>query len=430
MTTKIIESHRYRIYPTVEQEEILFQTIGCARKMYNLMLDDFVEIYSDFSEGKITKDEKRARENAVKPVTYKSQEEFAYLNDVDSTALKYAAKHLQQAFRNFFTQDKAKYPKHKTRNRSKWSFTTCRASRNAKNVRLTKQGLKLPKVPGFIQTVVHRNWRGNLVSVTITKERDGKWYAACQFEVNDKTIVVFPETLHDIVSPIGVDMGVSELAVLSNGKRFLNGKEQRKLQKKLSKLDRKLSRQREQAKKDGRKLSESKNYQKTLLRRNRLYAKVRHRRQDWLHKATTELVNSHDFIGLETLSSSNLMKNRCLAYALSDVSWREFRTFLEYKATKHGTVVEFIDRFYASTQTCFVCKAVTGPKGIDNLHVREWVCCECETVHDRDVNAALNVLEKALCVLVEARIENVDTAGTTGTVRGFLNVLKSGFAVS
>lgn len=430
MTTKIIESHRYRIYPTVDQEEILFQTIGCARKMYNLMLDDMISTYSDFSEGKITKDEKRVRENAVKPVTYKTQEEFSYLNDVDSTALKYAAKHLQQAFQNFFTQDKAKYPKHKTRNRSKWSFTTCRASRNAKNVRLTKHGLKLPKVPGFIKTIVHRNWRGNLVSVTVTKERDGKWYAACRFEVNDTPVVVFPETLHDIVSPIGVDMGVSQLAVLSDGKRFLNRKEQRKLQKKLSKLDRKLSRQRNQAKKDNRKLSECKNYQKTLLRRNRLYAKVRHRRQDWLHKVTTELVNSHDFIGLETLSSSNLMKNHHLAYALSDVSWREFRTFLEYKATKHGTVVEFIDRFYASTQTCFDCQAVTGPKGIDNLHVREWVCCECGTVHDRDINAALNVLEKALIVFVETRMKNVDTAGIAGTVENFLNVLKPGFAVS
>ena len=417
MATKIIESRKYRIYPTAEQENILFQTIGCARKIYNLMLDEFIEIYSDYSEGKITKDEKKTLQNSVKPAKFKRMEEYTYLNDIDSTALKYAEKHLSQAFKNFNTQENAGYPKHKARNRSKWSYTTCRASRKASNVRLTKQGLKLPKVPGFVKTVVHRNWRGNLVSVTITKQRDGKWYAACQFEVNDATVTVFPETLQEITTPVGIDMGIAELAILSDGTRYENRRYHYRLKKKIARLDRKLSRQREQAKKDNRKLSECKNYQKTLTKRNRLYAKVQNRRQDWLHKVTTDIVNNHDFIGLENLSSSNLLKNHNLAFAIADVSWNEFKTFLEYKAGKHGTVVSYIDRFYASTQLCFACKLQTGPKGLSQLHVREWTCVKCGASHDRDVNAALNVLEKALHVFLETRVAENDTAGIVGTVK-------------
>ena len=417
MATKIIESRKYRIYPTVEQENILFQTIGCARKMYNLMLDEFIEIYSDYSEGKITKDEKKVLQHSVKPAKFKQLEEYAYLNDIDSTALKYAEKHLSQAFKNFNTQENTGYPKHKSRNTSKWSYTTCRASRKTRNVRLTKQGLKLPKIPGYVKTVVHRNWRGNLVSVTVTKQRDGKWYAACQFEVNDATVTVFPETLQEITSPVGIDMGIKELAILSDGTRYENRRHHYALKKKIARLDRKLSRQREQAKKDNRKLSECKNYQKTITKRNRLYAKVRNRRQDWLHKVTTDIINNHDFIGLENLSSSNLLKNHNLAFAISDVSWNEFKTFLEYKAERNATVVSYIDRFYASTQTCFECKSKTGPKGFSQLHVREWTCAECGVTHDRDVNAALNVLEKALHVFLETRVTENDTAGIAGTVK-------------
>lgn len=430
MATKVIESHRYRIYPTAEQEEILFQTIGCSRKVSNLMLDDFIEIHSDYSEGKITEDEKRYLQNQIRPTKYKKMEEYSYLNDVDSLALGYAYKHMQQAFKNFLAQENVGYPKHKARNTSKWSYTTCRSSKKAKNVRLTKHGLKLPKIPGYVKTIVHQNWRGNLVSVTITKERDGKWYAACRFEVNDATVAVFPETLQEITSPVGIDLGIKELAILSDGKHYENKKEQYKLKKKIARLDRKLSRQREQAKKDNRKLSESKNYQKTLEKRNKLHAKVKNRRQDWLHKVTTDIVNNHDFIGLENLSSKNLMKNHHLAYAIADASWNEFKTFLEYKAEKQGTVISYIDRFYASTQTCFDCKAKTGPKGLSQLHVREWECCDCGAVHDRDVNAALNILEKALHVFLETHVTNNDTAGIAGTVKDFLNVLKSGLVSS
>ena len=390
---KQYNSYKFRIYPTPQQEEQLFKTIGCARLVYNLLLDSYNKLYTDHKEGKISQEEHKRSRNSLNPSTYKEEREF--LKDVDSTALKYANKNLTSAFNNFFN-GRANKPKFKSKNKSTWSYTTCRSSKNAKNLRLEKGGkLVLPKIKGKVKTVVSRNPKGMLVSATVTKSRSGKWFVSLRYEQNVKA-PVFPETIGEMANPIGVDLGIKDLAITSEGQVFENIKHAYKAKQKIAKLDKLLSRKREQAKKDGRKLSECKNYQKNKVKRARAYEKVKNQRLDVLHKVTTELIKNHDFIAVEDLSSSNLMKNHSLAFAISDASWCTFIAMLQYKAERKGSIVQFIDRFYASTQTCSQCDAKTGPRGAAELNVRTWTCSNCGYIHDRDVNAATNILYQGI----------------------------------
>ena len=402
---KQINSYKFRIYPTSEQENQLFKTIGCARKTYNLLLETYNQNYESYKNGTITEDEYKQNKKKLNPSVFKKDEEYAYLKEIDGTALKYAQKHLDKAFNSFYN-GRTNKPVFKSKNNDKWSYSTCRGSRKAKNLRLEKGGkLVLPKVPGKIKTVVSQNPKGTLVSATITKTRSNKWFVSLQYEQH-VTVPVFPDTIGKMANPVGLDMGLKDLVITSDGQVFKNEKHAYKAKKKIARLDRSLARKREQAKKDGKELSECRNYQKCKVKRARAHEKIKNQREDLLHKVTTELINNHDFIAVENLSSSNLMKNHNLAFAISDVSWYSFVTKLEYKAEKSGKIIQFIDRFYASTQTCSKCNEKTGPKGLVELSVRQWECSNCNTVHDRDINAAKNVLYKA--------IEDFLTVGTTG----------------
>lgn len=383
-------SYRFRIYPTAKQEEVLFRTIGCARKVYNLTLSTYQDLYEAYRNEDIDESTYRALRKSIVPSIYKKDN--PYLGDVDSLALNYAKRNCDAAYSNFF-KGKTDFPKYKSRSSSKWSYTTSRASRKSKNLRLDRGGkLILPKVPGAIKTVVHRNPKGVLVSATITKERSGKWYVSLRYEqhIKSPTIVAEPQSL------IGLDMGIKDLATGSDGMVIPNRRYGYSTKERIAKLDRKASRQREQAKREGKRLSDCKNYQKTKRKRAKLYEKVKNRRQDYLHNVTSQLSSSYDFIGMETLSSSNMIKNHCLAYAISDSSWNEFATFLEYKMKRDGKEVVFIDRFEKSTQICSYCGEVTGPRGLSGLSAREWTCSHCHTHHDRDINAAQNILRKSI----------------------------------
>lgn len=401
---KIVNSYRFRMYPVPEQEEVLFKTIGCARKTYNLTLDFYENLYSSYKNGDIDKKEHNRVKKSLNPSAFKP--EHPYLAEVDSTALKYAKKHCDTAYKNFF-DGRAQFPNFKKRNASKWSYTTCRAGKDAKNVRLERGGwLVLPKVKGRVRVTVHRNPKGTLVSATVTKERSGKWFVSLGYEQN----IPNPVKAVGINNPVGLDMGIKELAVASDGTVFPNLKHAYREKKRLSRIDRKLSRQRERAKKEGLRLSECSNYQKTKKKRVRLYEKVKNRREDYLHKVTSSIVKNHDFVAVESLSSTNLMKNHNLAYAISDASWSTFSTFLDYKGEKYSCIIQHIDRFYASTQLCSVCGEKTGPCGMDELDVREWTCSCCGSFHHRDKNAAINILIKGLIEYLSAT--------TTGTVGG------------
>lgn len=402
---KKINSYKFRIYPTPEQETQLFKTIGAARKTYNLFLDKYQEMYNCYKDGKLDRKEYNRKKNSLNHSFFSHQEEHFYLKEVDSTALKYAKKHVDQAYNNFFA-GRAEFPNFKARNHSKWSYTTCRAGKKTRNLRLEKGGrLSLPKVKGSIKTVISKNPVGTLVSATITKTRSNKWFVSLQYE-HHTTIPVYPETITEITNPVGVDMGIKDLAITSSGEIFHSAKHAYAAKKKLANIDRSLARKRERAKKDGRKLEDCQNYQKARIARARAYEKVVNQRKDLLHKISSSLLESYDFIALEDLSSSNLMKNHKMAFAIADVSWYKFFTFLAYKAKDQGKIVFKIDRYYASTQICSYCEKRTGPRGLSGLNTREWTCSSCNIVHDRDINAAINILRIAL--------EEFTTVGTTG----------------
>lgn len=391
---KVYNTYKFRMYPKPEQEEILFRTIGAARKMYNLLLEGYNANYSLYKSEDITRKEYTQSKNSINPVMFTRQEEYDYLSEVDSTALKYAHKHINRAFANFFAGH-AKRPVFKSRNHSKWAYTTCRASKKSKNLRLAKNGwLYLPKMPKSpVKVVVSKNPVGTLVSATIEKTRSGKWFVSLRYEHHTKA-PVYPKTIDEMTNPIGVDMGLKDLAITSDGEFFANLRHAYKAKKKLAQLDRLLSRKREQAKKDGRDLKDCKNYQKAKVKRARAYEKVRNQREDALHKITTDLINNHDFIAVEDLSAENLKKNHKLAFAISDVSWHSFFTKLKYKAEKQGKIIQVIDRYYASTQICSECENITGPKGFAELNIRQWDCPVCGAHHDRDVNSAVNIRDK------------------------------------
>ena len=392
---KYINSYKFRIYPTGEQEEQLFKTIGCSRLMYNLLLDSYNKLYADYKKGTITKEELKEAKKRLLVSTFKKDENYSFLGEVDSLALGYSYRHINQALGNSY-KGHANLPNFKSKSKSKWSYTTCRASKNAKNLRLEKGGwLVLPKIPGRVKTSVSRNPKGVLVSATITKTRSGKWFVSLNYEQHVEA-PVFIDNLGCMANPIGLDLGVKDLAITSDGDVFENPKHARKAKKKLARIDKSLSRKREQAKKDGRKLEDCKNYQKSKIKRARAHEKVKNQREYGLHKVTSALIKNHDFVAVKDLSASNLMKNHKLAFALGDVSWHSFLVKLKYKAERSGKTIQVIDRFYASTQLCSECEEKSGPCGFSQLNVREWTCSNCGVTHDRDVNAAKNILSKGI----------------------------------
>ena len=392
---KQIMSYKFRIYPTQEQEEQLFKTVGCARLLYNLFLDSYNKLYADYKKGILTEKDYKEAKKRLLVSTFKQDKNYLFLKEVDSLALGYSYRHITQAFSNAFT-GRANFPNFKSKGKSKWSYTTCRASKNAKNLRLEKGGwLVLPKVPGRVRITVSKNPKGVLVSATITKTRSGKWFVSLRYEQHVEA-PVFIDNLGCMANPIGLDMGVKDLAITSEGEVFNNPKHARKAKEKLAKMDRILSRRREQAKKDGRKLEDCKNYQKQKVKRARAHEKVKNQREDGLHKVTSTLIKNHDFVAVENLAASNLVKNHKLAFSINDASWYSFLVKLKYKAERNGKTIQVIDRFYASTQLCSECEEKSGPRGLPQLNVREWTCSHCGTTHDRDVNAAKNILTKGI----------------------------------
>lgn len=402
---KQIMSYEFRIYPTQGQEEQLFKTIGCARLIYNLFLDSYNKLHADYKNGILTEKGYKEAKKRLLVSTFKKDENYSFLGEVDSIALGYSYRHITQALGNFY-KGHANHPNFKSKSKSKWSYTTCRASKNAKNLLLEKGGwLVLPKIPGRVKTSVSRNPKGVLVSATITKARSGKWFVSLSYEQHVEA-PVFTDSLGCMANPIGLDMGIKDLAITSEGEVFDNPKHAYRAKKKLAREDRSLSRKREQAKKDGRKLKDCKNYQKQKVKRARAHEKVKNQREDGLHKVTSTLVKNHDFVAVENLSASNLMKNHKLAFALGDVSWHSFLVKLKYKAERSGKTIQVVDRFFASTQLCSECEEKSGPCGFSQLNVREWTCSNCGTTHDRDVNAAKNILSKG--------VKDFLTAGTAG----------------
>ena len=376
----MLKAFKYRLEPTKQQAEFFAKTFGCVRKVYNLMLNDRIESY--------TKNQETGEKIKFKtPAQYKNN--FSFLKEVDSLALANAQLHLNTAYRHFFQQPASGFPKWKSRKNPVQSYTT----NNQKGTIAILAGryLKLPKMKP-VRIKLHRQPEGLIKSATISRTASGKVFVSllCETDVEPK-----PKT----DSVIGVDLGLTHFAIFSDGTKAPNPKYFAQTAVKLAKAQRKLSRRAQQAKKDGRLLSESRNYQKQRILTAKLHEQVANQRNDFLNKISTGLVNNHDVICVESLNVKGLVRNHRLARSLHDVSWSSFLSKLTYKAEWYGKQIVTVGRWFPSSQLCSAC----GHRGVKKaLHIREWNCPGCGAEHDRDINASLNIRAEGLRLLQEA----------------------------
>lgn len=387
---KIHRAYRFRLYPNKDQAILINKTIGCSRFVYNYFLNQWNEIYKESGKGL-----SYGTCSAQLP-SLKKQEETEWLKEVDSIALQSSLRNLSDSFDRFFKKQN-KFPRFKSKKNPVQSYTTKVTNGN---IVVSGNKLKLPKL-GMVRFAKSREVEGRILNATIRRNPTGKYFVSLLVETEMNTI-------QKTGSSVGIDVGLKDFAVLSDKTTYENPKFFRSLEKKLAKEQRKLSRRKVQALKDGRKLSESKNYQKQRIKVANIHETIKNKRTDYLHKISTEIVKNHDIIGIEDLLVKNMILNRKLAKAISEVSWAEFRTMLEYKSKWYGKEVVAVARNFPSSQLCSGCGYQN--KAVKNLAVREWECLECHEHHDRDINASINLKQEALRILASKTVGTTELA--------------------
>lgn len=364
------KSYKYRLYPNKEQEILIQKTFGCCRFVYNQTLAYRINLY---------KNEKKSM-SKFDCNNYKNQilkKEYNWLKEVDKFALENAISNMDSAYQMFFKKNFG-FPKFKSKHNHKKSYTTTICNNNIE-ISFEENKIKLPKLK-WVKAKIHRSFSGKIKSATVSQTPSGKYYVSILIETEH-----IP--LKHTDSVIGIDLGIKDLIITSNGDKFDNIHTTKKYEKKLAKEQRKLAH----------KEKGSKNKEKQRIKVARIHEKIHNTRIDYLHKASHKLIIENQVIVSEDLAVSNMVKNHNLAKSISDCSWYELTRQLQYKSEWNNRQYIKIGRFIPSSQTCHVCGYIN--KGTKNLSVREWKCPNCHAVHDRDINAAINILKEGLKLL-------------------------------
>ena len=358
------KAYKYRIYPNSEQKEFFAKTFGCVRFFYNKSLTDMNEIYK--TTGKFKN---------ITPASYK--EDYPFLKEVDSFALCNAQLNRNTAFKSFFSH-KTGFPKFKSK-RNNQSYTT----NNQGSVKFSSNNryISIPKCPR-IRIKKHRDFEGTIKSITISMTTDNKYYMSLLVEEE-------AELMEPTDKMIGLDLGLKSLIVDSNGHKYKNHKYLTKSENKLAKEQRKLSKM----------VKGSNNRNKQRIKVARLHKKIYNQRNDYLHKLSKKIIDENQIICIEDLKVKDMMNDSKLARNISDVSWSRLVAMLIYKADWYGRKVVKIPSTYPSSQLCSICSYKNSLT--KDLGIRKWTCPKCGSIHDRDINAAKNILSKGIEILTK-----------------------------
>ena len=382
---------KYEIYPNKEQAELIFRTVGCARFVYNNLLDNYKQQLEDGVKPKLIEVSELKKSND-------------FLNEVDSLALANAKQNLGTALSNFYKSrngerkgKRVKFPKRHKKHKCKWRYTT---NNQHGTVRIEGDALKLPKV-GFVEIELHRPVEGEIKSCTVEATRDGRFFASIAVELPD-THAKRELPSYNELKVVGIDMSLSQFAVDSDGieddtkPKYV--RQYRSNEKRRSRLNRQMSR----------KQKGSSNRDKARKRLAKLDRHITNCRQDYAHKMSRHYADTYDVIVLEDIDLQAMSRTLHLGKSVTDMGFGEFRRYLAYKCEERDVAILYADKWFASSKTCHEC----GCKN-DNLTLsdRQWTCPHCGAELDRDVNAALNLREYFYGVVTE---ENYNTAGTAG----------------
>lgn len=370
----VVKGYKYRIYPTKEQEIQLAKTFGCCRFVYNQILAKRIELYKAEQKSLLKTDCNNYCNRELK-------KEYPWLKEVDKFALTNSIYDLDNAYQNFFREIKKGnknqgFPKFKSKKNHYYSYKTNFTNNNIK-VLFEDNLVQLPKL-GKVKCKLHRQFTGRIFFATISKTPSGKYFVSFNVEVENE--VVLPVNNN----AVGMDLGIKDLLITSHGEVIDNNKLAYKYENKLAKL------QRQQAKM----IKGSNNFKKQSKKIARLHEKITNIRKDNLHGISHKIVSENQWIFSENLNISGMVKNHNLAKSILDCGWYELTRQLTYKSQWNGRKYHKVNRFYPSSQLCNVC----GYKNEDtkNLGIRFWECPKCHTKHDRDKNAAINILNQGI----------------------------------